>query len=221
MDRIVSVGSTVTKSFEADELSIGIAIDGRRNTRNECTSSYNALLGQIRAAFISAGVSPELVRNSNFSVHPHSESLYEKDEDGTYYKASQRLEGYDFNADIDAKIEVASQLASPIWVALSSCGKEVSFCFTYGLANPDEAKRQLLVEAIELSREEASILAKASGATLGSVISISHNYDDEFPGRMLGGFAEAPRSTQGDAPRFVPEPIEVECEVNVQWELVI
>ena len=221
MDRIVSVGSTVTKSFEADELSIGVAIDGKRTTRNECTSSYNTLLDQVRNAFISAGVSPELVRNSNFSVRPHLENLYEKEEDGTYYKATQRIEGYEFNADVAVKVETAFQLASPIWVALSSCDKEVSFCFTYGLANPDEAKRQLLVEAIENSREEADVLAKASGATLGSVISISHDYDGGFSERMLGGFAEVPRGTQGGAPEFTPEPIEVECEVNVQWELVV
>lgn len=221
MDRIVSVGSTVTKSFEADELSVEVTISGERGTRAECTTSYNELLHQVRDAIVSAGIPEGLIRNSDFSVSPHVEKLYEKSKEGNYYETSRAIRGYEFEATVSTKVKAAFDLGSSIWIALCSCGKEVTFDFEYGLSDLDAARKRLLAEAVESAHAKAQVLADASNNALGPAVAISYDYDREatrcktwYCAAEIDGLAEA-------APDFIPTPIEVECEVKTKWELIV
>jgi uncharacterized protein YggE len=221
MDRIVSVGSTITKSFEADELSVEVTISGRRDTRSKCTSSYNSILRQVRDALNEAGVPEDLVRNSDFKVSPHVEQLYLKEEDeDRYYRASHRIDGYEFEATVNVKVKAEAHLASPIWVALCSCDEGVSFDFDYELSDRSSRRDELLQEAILEARERAGALAAATAAKLGSIISIKYQYDGGY-GRSSYTASSIRLGARESAPEFKPEAIEVECSVDTQWELVV
>lgn len=72
------------------------------------------------------------------------------------------------------------------------------------------------------ARQNAEALAAAAGERLGSVKSISYNHGgSRYAFRVCESGGHAPGAAPDDFPEvdFEPEPIDIECEVDVVWWL--
>lgn len=91
----------------------------------------------------------------------------------------------------------------------------------FELADQRAAEDALIARAVERARGNAQALAVAAGSKLSGVKHISYNSRAAGYGRTYCVAACAPDGAPGGPEETVldPEPIEVECSVDVEWWL--
>jgi uncharacterized protein YggE len=218
--RIVNVGVDMERNFPVDTISVSIDLEGTHDTREECTSEYNRLLGEVLDALAGIGIPKDEVKNSRFHVSAHTEALFAKDEFGDYYHATEKIVGYDYSADMSLTRPMTdSDDIKAIWVALTSCSEPVNFSIDFCLDDMEQAKSSLLAEAVAEGRRRADILAAAAGAHVTGIHTIGYEYARGYPtGGMAAPMAAAYKSLES-APDFNPEDVGVRCSVQMQWRM--
>ena len=74
----------------------------------------------------------------------------------------------------------------PILYALVHCRVKPKFSIEYTVADKEKAKNELIGRAVKDSMEKASVLAEASGAKLGNIMSIDYSWGEmDFVSRSL------------------------------------
>ncbi|OZG64231.1 hypothetical protein BHAP_1398 [Bifidobacterium hapali] len=222
MERTVKIGSSVEGTFDPDQLTVTVTIEESLDTKEECSKAYNTNLAHVRDELAKAGVPDSDISTRRFTLRPHTERLYYKKSKNDYYYAKTVIEGYEYSGKI---VVTTSQLdkAAPIWLALSDCGSAVTFDMYFGIADETPARNSLLEYAVQEAKKNAEILAKASGAELGPIASIEHNFSrgglSYWDDRIYAptGFAGVP--DEAEAPEFIPEPVRISCQVDCIWTL--
>lgn len=219
MERTVKIGSSVEGTFDPDQLTVTVTIEENLDTKEECSKAYNTNLTAVRDELAKAGVPDSDVSTRRFTLRPHTERLYYKKGKNDYYYAKTVIEGYEYSGEV---VVTTSQLdkAASIWLALSDCGSAVTFDMDFGIADETPSRNSLLEYAVQEAKKNAEILAKASGAELGSIASIE--YDFSRGGRGYDGDLYAPSFSGSPAqqvPEFIPEPVRISCRVDCIWTL--
>lgn len=98
--RLINIGIEIEKDFPIDTIHVAINLEGRKDTKEECTSEYNRLLEAIKDSLEDAGIPRDEIKNGSYRVSTHTERLYVKDEDGDYYVAASELRGYEYSASM-------------------------------------------------------------------------------------------------------------------------
>lgn len=208
----VSVGAEVEDEVMPDRVVFSICFGGGFDTKEACLDDYNEDRAKVAAALAPYGLDGGLTCRG-YSCYART----------TRRKAT--VMGYSYHAygTIAAPIDAIDIAA--VWTALNTCGSRADMGVGFDLADQRAAEDALITRAVERARNNARALATASGSKLGGVKHISYNsrlgdmgcfrYDST---RSLG--LEAPEGS-GDFKATVldPEPIEVECSVDVEWWL--
>ena len=220
--RIISIGVELERNVPVDTINVRIDLEGTHDTKAECVNEYNALLKEVRDALVSAGIPADEVKNDDFRITPHTEELYEKDEDGDYYCVTEVVRGYEYTAGMTLERPLTDlDDAKAIWAALVDCGDDVTFSIGFGLGDEDAAKSALLAEAVTKGRRRADTLAAAAGAHVTGIHAIEYDYGRN---NYRGGYLAAPSSDFGgssfdSAPDFNPSDESISCSVRMQWRM--
>lgn len=219
--RLINIGIEIEKDFPIDTIHVAINLEGRKDTKEECTSEYNRLLEAIKDSLEDAGIPRDEIKNGSYRVSTHTERLYVKDEDGDYYVAASELRGYEYSASMTLERPYSDDEAKRIWIALVECGDDVEFYIRFNLADEDAARSTLLAEAVAEGHKRADVLAAAAGASLAGKHTITYEY-----GRGGGYRYDAlcapsgPSSNPGfSTPDFNPADETIKCRVDMQWRL--
>lgn len=208
----VSVGAEVEDEVMPDRVVFSICFGGSFDTKEACLDDYNEDRAKVAAALAPFGLDDELTCRG-YSCYART----------TRRKAT--VMGYSYHAygTIAAPIDAIDVAA--VWTALNACGSRADMTVGFDLADQRAAEDTLIARAVERARNNAQALAAASGARLGGVKHISYNNRLDDMGcirfdstRSLG--LDAPTGP-GDFKATVlePEPIEIECSVDVEWWL--
>lgn len=204
----VSVGAEVEDEVMPDEATFRIRFGGRLPSRGECLADYAAEQQKVRAALSPFGLADRLGCR-RYSCYAHT----------TRKKAV--VDGFDYYAYGTVSAPAADIDAGEVWAALSTCGIHADASVELGFSDRRAAEDELIGRAVRKARANAEALAAASGTTLGAVKHISYNAMPSNDLLVCAASADCgPSAADGGAPSLVPEPIEVECSVEVEWWLV-
>ena len=208
----VSVGAEVEDEVMPDRVVFSICFGGGFDTKEACLDDYNANRAKVAAALAPFGLDDELTCRG-YTCYART----------TRRKAT--VLGYSYHAygTIAAPIDAVDVAA--IWTALNTCGSRADMSVGFDLADRRAAEDALIARAVERARNNAQALAVASGSKLGGVKHISYNSRLGEIGNIryaaARGAADFPVAGPGDSRVTVlePEPVEVECSVDVEWWL--
>lgn len=208
----VSVGAEVEDEVMPDRVVFSICFGGGFDTKEACLDDYNADRAKVAAALAPFGLDAELTCRG-YTCYART----------TRRKAT--VLGYSYHAygTIAASIDAVDVAA--IWTALNTCGSRADMSVGFDLADRRAAEDALIARAVERARDNAQALAVASGSKLGGVKHISYNSQLGATNRFCydgaADFALGAPAGSADSKVTVlePEPIEVECSVDVEWWL--
>ena len=110
-----------------------------------------------------------------------------------------------------------------VWAALNLCGSHADMDVDFDLYDKQAAEDELIARAVAQARGNAEALAAASRTKLAGVKHISYNSygDSAASGRSYVCAASAAPMGADETPRveLEPEPIKVECSVDMEWWL--
>lgn len=174
--RTVSVSGTGSVTVEADNATIILSVV-TRGKDVAATSEENAQkMTAVQDAIIKAGISKDCISTENFNIY--QESRFDQ-------KLGTSIPGdYRVTNQIKILVKKIDMISDVIDLSLKSGANQLS-SLSYGITDTETAKKQARSLAIQQAKESANLLAGASGASLGKVLSISEHSNLAYPRAVM------------------------------------
>lgn len=170
--RTVSVSGTGAVTLEADNATIILSVITKGKEVSETTEENARKMAAVQEAIIKSGIQKDCISTQNFSVY--QESHYDQ-------KSGRQIpDDYRVTNQIKILVKKIDKVSEVIDLALKSGANQLS-SLNYGVSDTEIAKKQARTLAISQAQEAANLLAGASGARLGRVLSISEHADYAYP----------------------------------------
>ncbi len=204
---VVKVGATATASVEPDTAVFELRFGCRCKSQKACIDDYDSELAKVKGTLARFGIEEEL-KTSGYHTYAHR----------TGKKRS--IDGYEYGSRGILKVKRESYDVGAIWQALSESSTCASFGLSFELVDERIAEDALIEDAVFRARSSAEALAQAAGMSLGGVKEIRYQREGSAFGPVLFDAAPSSGSVNFDVqPDFEPEPIEIECHVDIDWWL--
>lgn len=220
--RVVSVRSEVKRDVDPDVARVRVSLEGGCPTREACVREHNARLEAIRSALRAAGFDANELQSGRFEVSARREDLYDKVDD-RYYRRSWRTYGFGYHSSLSLNLGAPFDLMEGAWGAITSADATASVSVSYDISDEETVRESLMEDAVRRGRKKAETLARAAGMRLGAPLVISYGVDGTGSSArfVMDGIPAPTGASMGeDFPDFNPESIEVECSVEMQWEML-
>jgi uncharacterized protein YggE len=201
-DRLVTVSGEATVNVAPDTAVIRVGVTSTAKSAREASDANSKQMTAVLAAIKDAGIAARDIQTSRLSLQPQ----YDPNRSGT-----ARLLGFQATNQITVNVRDIDKLAGIIDQAIAAGANEMSG-LEFVVSQQSKLLDQARDEAIADARRKADLYAKAAGARLGPVTSISEE-----------GSAPPPRLMQamraGAAP-VAPGEQTLRAVVTVSYELV-
>ena len=174
--RTVSVSGTGSVTVEADTATIILSVITKGKDVSETSAENANKMTAVQDAIKAKGIQKDCISTQNYSVY--QESHYDNK------SGKQVYDDYRVTNQIKILVKKIDMAGEIIDLALKSGANQLS-SLSYGVTDTEIAKKQARSLAIAQAQESANLLAGASGAKLGKVLSISEHADYAYPRARL------------------------------------
>jgi hypothetical protein len=199
--RIIAVTGEGRVDAAPDLATLTAGVQTEARLAGEALAANSTAMQAVLAAVAAAGVAPEDVQTTQFSIDPVW---------GQTDAAGQpRVTGYSATNMVTVRLRDVAGLGALI-DAIGTAGGNRVFGVAFALAEPRAAMDEARAEAVADARAKAELFARAAGVALGPVISIRE-----------GGFSgPSPIMARMDAAAAAPPIAEGSLEIGAQVEIV-
>lgn len=180
MEKTIRVTGTGKVSIKPNITIINLDFSNVLPTYEDALKASTLDVSAVKDAIAKAGIDRDTLKTTNFSVDAHYESY--RDEKGNY---KSKFDGYEYHQSLRFKFDIDNKMLGRVLYQLSTIGVEPRFRIGYGVKNAEDAKNELLGNAITDAKKKAEIISKAAGVELGEIIDINYSWIDiEFNSRF-------------------------------------
>lgn len=179
MEKTIRVTGTGKVSIKPNITIINLDFSNVLPTYEDALKASTLDVSAVKDAIAKAGIDRDTLKTTNFSVDAHYESY--KDEKGNY---KSKFDGYEYHQSLRFKFDIDNKMLGRVLYQLSTIDVEPRFRIGYGVKNAEDAKNELLGNAIADAKKKAEIISKAAGVELGEILDINYSWlDIEFNSR--------------------------------------
>jgi uncharacterized protein len=202
----IAVTGEGKSSQPPNQLLVQLAVETRSKTASRAGAENADRMTAVRKALLGIGLSDKEISTANYNVHME---MYPTPRD-TLYVASNSIQ-------VDTRqLNLASKI---IDASLQSGANQIGY-LQYTLADPREATRMALSNAVDDARLQAEALAKAAGGRLGELLELNAQTQRAVPFQMRTTMAMAATAgAQMDTP-ISERDITVRASVAARWRFV-
>ena len=216
--RTITVTGKGQVSVKPDTIKLRITTEG---TYYEYEDTIRISADQTRIlkeTLASAGLDPADLKTTSFDINTAYESY--KDKEGNY---KSRFVGYKFSHRTYIKFENDNKILGRVLYAISKCPIDISFDIDYTVSNPEDAKNEMLKNAIADAKSKAKILAEAAEVELGQIEDISYSWSElHFTSSPIENFVMEPKVMAAPDAYDIDieaDDIDLSDTVTVVWEI--
>jgi uncharacterized protein len=162
-ERIVTVTGEATVGVAPDAAIIRIGVSSQEKTAREAGEANAKQMTSVLAAIKASGIAERDIQTSRLSLQPQ----YDPNKGGT-----ARLTGFQSNNQVTVRIRDIDTLPSVLDRAIAAGANEMSG-IEFVVSEQSKLLDQARDDAIADARRKAELYARAAGAKLGQVVSIS------------------------------------------------
>lgn len=213
MDRKIKIVGTGKRKVTPDLVCIYLDVSGVKKSYEEALALSSNYSKKLASSIEDCGFTREDFKTTDFDVTVKYENKERRDH--TYKK---EFIGYEFQQEFKLEFLKDNEKLNKVLNALMSSEVKPDLRLEFALADESKHRNELLVSAIQDSKERAEVIAKAAGVTLGDIIDINYSWENKR------NFVEPIDLYKGVAPSavnfdFVPEDIELQDDIEVVWEI--
>jgi hypothetical protein len=210
--RLVSVTGSGEVKAQPDMANVTLGVESRKPTLAAARTEVNAAVDRVLALTRELKIDPKFVDSTRLQVQPD----YRWDEK----TSKQVLLGYVVNRQIEVEVRDLDRLGTLLEKSVSAGVNQLGEA-RLDSSRRKELEREALTKAVEDARLNADTLARAAGAKLGPVQSISTAGMMPVPmysQRAKSLAAAAPMADAADE-SYVPSEMKFTSSVSAQFEL--
>lgn len=203
----LSVAGTGKVSLPPDVAYVTVGVHTQDPDVSSAVASNASAVEQVMAALAEAGVAPEDMQTSNFSVY----SLDQYDEFG-----QRSGQSYSVDNNVNVTVRDLANMGTLLDTAVSA-GANSIWGIQFDVEDKSVAQGDARDQAVEDAKAAAMDLAEAAGVSLGELVSVSFTPQEYYyPVYGLGGGGGA---DTGAATSIVPGLITVNVQVYLTYEI--
>jgi uncharacterized protein len=170
----------------------------------------------------------ESLRSMIGSVGAERKSLKTKDfgirKETTWNKKTEKYDfnGYKATHSLELELPLDKSLINNLLNQLARGTESMDFTISFGVKDASQHQQQLILQAIAKAKENAVLIAEATGVELKEILDIDYSYRELTIRSQRHDYPvyEAEMMTTYDAtPDFEPDDIDVTETVNITWRI--
>lgn len=201
------VQGEATRAFPAERLSLSCSVVNQASDADSALTENNEKVSRVLMRLIDLGLNSDHFSTEQFNLRPIQENR-PRDPKPDW---TPSIVGYQVSHTISIGSDHIDQ-AGKIIDAVTKAGVNQISSINFELKDPEQKRRLVIEEATEQALENAVVLAKAAGQSLGKVLSVSLD-GASFP-RPQKGMLMAHRATP-----ITPGDFSLSSKVTVVYEL--
>lgn len=218
MNRSITIKGIGKLSLKPDQTVVSLTLKTVRADYDKAMDEAAKHLEQLRSAIAEIGFTKDDLKTSSFDVGTEYEN--ERDENGNY---KQIFVGYRVTHGLKLEFDFDSQRLSKVLGAIAVCIAEPELNVQFTVKDKGAVDAALLQSACANAKAKAEILTKASGVTLGELVSIDYNWGElhlysptryEMEADCLMKISAAPTAMD-----IEPDDIDVSDSITFVWEI--
>ncbi len=218
MNRTITIKGIGKLSLKPDQVVVSLTLKATDKNYDKAMDIAAKHLEQLRRALAGIGFTKDDLKTTSFNVGTECES--ERDKNGNYKRV---FIGYSVTHQLKLEFDFDAQRLSQTLGAIAACIAEPELNVQFTVKDKEAVNVAILESACVNAKAKASILAKASGVTLGDLISIDYNWGElhlfsptqyDMEDACMRMASAAPTSIE-----IEPDDIEVSDSVTFVWEI--
>lgn len=217
----ITVNATSEVKVVPDKAQIGVAVTTQAATAAETQEQNTEAVNAVVDALAALGIAETSIQTSYTNLNPRYDystpMYYEESSDVSSAESeSTNIVGYEMTTALSVKDLDIDQVAE----VLSACvaaGANNTDGIQYYSSEYDAKYAEALAAAVEAAHAKAEVLAAASGASLGGVISVVEGYQNTAYRYDNGIAMEA--AADGASMKVMPGEVGVSANITVSYEI--
>ncbi len=211
--RTLTVRGAGTASADPDLTVLSFGVVGRDPSYSASVEELNGRVEALREDLEAAGVERTRLKTTSFDVR--DDRRYDRD------TGKHVFLGYEASHRLRLELPFDKELLNGVLTRVASSASEAAVTISFDVSDVESLRRRAMRAAVADAREGARVLAEASGATLGEILSIDYSYVEIRTRRLSYEFANASAMYDAapPAPDVEPEALDAEEGVTVVWEI--
>ncbi len=218
MNRTISIKGIGKLSLKPDQTVVSLTLRTTHKVYEQAIEEAAKHLEQLQAALAGIGFAKDHLKTSDFQVSTKYER--EHNQNGDY---KQVFVGYCVIHQFKLEFDFNTQLLSQTLGAIAACIAEPELKIQFTVKDKDVVNAALLESACNNAKAKAEILTKASGVTLGDLVTIDYSWGDlplysptryGMEDRCMMKSCAVPTSIE-----IEPDDIDVSDSVTFVWEI--
>ena len=218
MNRTITIKGIGKLSLKPDQVVVSLTLKTVRADYDKAMDEAAKHLEQLRSAITEIGFTKDELKTTRFDVGTEYEN--ERDKNGNY---KLRFVGYRVTHGLKLEFDFDSQRLSKVLGAIAVCIAEPELNVQFTVKDREAVNAALLESACVNAKVKAEILTKASGVTLGELISIDYHWGELHlysPTRYEMDAACMMRASAAPTAMDIePDDIDVSGSVTFVWEI--
>lgn len=220
MEKTITVRGTGKLSVSPDLITVGLTVRKQDKDYSEAMIGLSKLVDALREGISGIGFEPKELKTSSFNVRTEYESV--RDQNGVY---RQVFAGYVCEHQLKLDFDFDTDKLSEVLTSISRCIAEPELYVSFSVKDKDAVSDRLLASAAKNAKKRAKLLAEASGAELGELLSITYDWHElsfvsptRYNGAMMKTRAMAEDCAVGGG--IEPESIDLSDSAVFVWEIL-
>ena len=211
--RTLTVRGRGTASADPDLVVLSFGVAGRDPSYSASVEELNGRVEALREDIEAAGVERDRLKTTGFDVR--DDRRYDRD------TGKHVFLGYEASHRLRLELPFDRDLLNSVLARAAASASEAAVTVSFEVSDVESLRRGAMRAAVADAREGARVLAEASGATLGEILSIDYSYVEIRARRLSYEFANtgAMYEASAPAPDVEPEALDAEEGVTVVWEI--
>ncbi|MBC5774331.1 SIMPL domain-containing protein [Pontibacter sp. KCTC 32443] len=178
-------------------------------------SALNEKVEELRVILEQEGIERANLKTKDFSIR--KETVWDK-----------KAEKYEFNGfkashNLELELPLEKALINSLLSQIANRLDNLDFSISFGVKDASAHQQQLILQAIAKAKENASLIAEATGVTLMEIIDIDYSYRELTIRSQRYDYpvyeADMLMTTADAAPDFEPDDIDVAETVTITWRI--
>ncbi|PKV75263.1 SIMPL domain-containing protein [Pontibacter ramchanderi] len=188
----------------AQDKEYGLAVDG-----------LNAKVEELRTMVETQGITRSNLKTKDFAVRKETQ----------WNRKTEKSEfiGYSATHRLELELPLDKTLINKLLHQIARQFDDLDFNIAFGVKDASEHQQQLLLQAIAKAKENASLIAEATGVELREILDIDYTYRELTIRSQQHDYAvydsQVLMEASAPTPDFEPDDIDVSESVTITWRI--
>jgi len=216
MNRLITVKGTGNVSVKPDLIIITMNLESHQYDYDKTMELAANSINTLQKAIQIAGFDKKDLKTTSFNIRTHYESYRDKDNN---YKS--KFDGYICEQGLRLEFNFNTEIMSKVLNSIAKAPIDPKLNIQFSVKDKAAVSEELLISATINAKQKAEILTRASGVSLGELISIDYNWGELhlFSPTRYNLEDKCMSMSESCAPDIEPDDVDVSDTVSFVWEI--